>query len=495
MRPSALHVAIAWTLAAALGHAGLGQRIADAINGLDPRALPVAPSLAFAAAVIAAAVLTTAWAARLDDGRAPAERSARRRVLVYLGALLAGLGAASAGVAARIAGWMRVRALVTAGPGVPTTYPSRPPAWQGARVRAYRRLGRTGFAVSDVSFGTGSLPGDARGEAIAREAIERGVNYFDTAPDYAGSGTEQALGRAMRGHRDRLFVATKFCTARGHLPAGSPVDAYVRAIEGSLARLGTDRVDLAHVHACDSVDRLLDPNLHEAFDRLRDAGKVRFLGVSSHTPNLPAVADAAIASGRFDVVMLAYHHGAWPSLGAVVERAAAADLGVVAMKTLKGAKQHNVDALRGEEEAYSQAAFKWVLANPNVGCLVISFQKHRHVDEYLHASGGALAPADLALLARYDRATAGTHCRPHCGACLARCPEQLPIDDVLRYRMYFEDYGDEARGLAAYAALPARADACAACSAPCAGACPDGVAIRERMLGAHALLAPRAPRA
>ena len=50
VRPSALHVAIAWTLAAALGHAGLGQRIADAINGLDPRALPVAPSLAFAAA-------------------------------------------------------------------------------------------------------------------------------------------------------------------------------------------------------------------------------------------------------------------------------------------------------------------------------------------------------------------------------------------------------------------------------------------------------------
>src|SRR5690606_37543380 len=68
---------------------------------------------------------------------------------------------------------------------------------------------------------------------------------------------------------------------------------------------GADYVDLAHVHSCDEIDRLLDPNLHEAFDRLRQAGKARFLGFSSHTPNLAQVAGRAIDSGGFDVMMLA----------------------------------------------------------------------------------------------------------------------------------------------------------------------------------------------
>jgi len=409
-------------------------------------------------------------------------------VLLYLAALTGGLAAAAGGVLARIAGWLRVGELVTGAEGVPTTHPTREPAWESAHIRSRRRLGRTGFEVSDISLGSGALPGDARGEAIARAAIERGVNYFDTAPDYAGSGSEQVLGRAMRGRRDALFVATKFCTPRGHLDAGASVADYVGAIEGSLRRLATDYVDLAHVHACDSLDRLLDPNLHEAVDRLREQGKLRFLGFSSHTPNLPAVANAAIESGRFDVMMLAYHHGAWPSLGEIVDHAAAADMGVVAMKTLKGAKHRGIEELRGREEAYSQAAFKWVLANPSVSCLVISFHKQRHLDEYLHASGRALSQEDVALLELYDRATAGTNCLPHCGACLSQCPAGLPIDDVLRQRMYFEDYGQEKHAIGLYAALPARADACAGCSAPCAAACPSGIDIRERMLGAHELL-------
>ena len=57
------------------------------------------------------------------------------------------------------------------------------------------------------------------------------------------------MGRAMKGHRERMFVATKFCTPAGHVPAGSPVSAYVAAIEGSLTRLQTDHVDLVHIHS------------------------------------------------------------------------------------------------------------------------------------------------------------------------------------------------------------------------------------------------------
>ena len=82
----------------------------------------------------------------------------------------------------------------------------------------------------------------------------------------------------------------------------------------------------------------------------------------------------------------------------------------------------------------------------------------------------------------------GDYCQPHCGVCLPSCPIELPIHDVLRYRMYLRDYGWPAEGLSRYAALPINASACADCAAPCAGSCPLDVPIREKMLDAHRLL-------
>jgi predicted aldo/keto reductase-like oxidoreductase len=315
------------------------------------------------------------------------------------------------------------------------------------------------------------------------------VNYIDTSPDYSAAGSEEAIGRAIRGHRDDVFLATKFCSPRGHLGPGTPVSEYVGLVEASLGRLGTDHVDLVHVHSCDEVERLLDPNLHEAFDRLREQGKARFLGFSSHTPNLVQVAEAAIESGRFDVMMVAYHYGIWPTLPTVIERARRErDMGVVAMKTLKGAKHRGLENFQEHADAYSQAALKWALSNPAVSCAVISFFEFQHVDEYLRASGQPLVPSDVALLEAYDRQIAGSYCAPHCGACLGHCPEELPIPDVLRHRMYFEDYGNEKEALRLYGALRKNASVCASCSAPCLGSCPLGLRIQERMSGAHDLL-------
>lgn len=163
-------------------------------------------------------------------------------------------------------------------------------------------------------------------------------------------------------------------------------------------------------------------------------------------------------------------------------------MGVVAMKTLKGAKHHGLEGFREEARSYSQSALRWVLSNPDVSCAVISFSEMQHVDEYLHASGGRADARDVAVLEKYDRLIAGTHCAPHCGACLDHCPEGLPIHDVLRQRMYFEDYGHEKLAMTQYARLGRNAGVCASCSAPCTGSCPLGIPIQERMVGAHDLL-------
>jgi uncharacterized protein len=378
--------------------------------------------------------------------------------------------------------WPVARDIFFARPPLPPDAPRS--EWAGAHVAAYRRLGRTGAHVSDISFGSAKVAS----ADVVREALDRGISYFDTSPDYADAASERAIGEGIRGRRDGVFLATKFCTPEGHLPADAPVAEIVAAVEGSLGRLGTDRVDLVHIHACNERERLLAPSFHEAFDRLREQGKVRFLGVSSHTPRMVEVMTDAIESGRFDVIMPAYSFKLWPALDRVLALARERDVGVVAMKTLKGAYHRSLPDLAGDAPSFAQSAFRWVLGNGDVSCLVISISEPAQLDEYLAASGQAPTAEDVARLERYDAAAGALYCRPGCGACLPACPEGVAIDDVLRAEMYAERYGDAASGRALYASLGTPAERCLGCAAPCAGACPFGLELGARTRAAHALL-------
>jgi len=496
----------AWLLAAGLlGFFVAGPLLYDSFIGLAPSAFPMgeaiqrlvpsAPNAIGGLVLAIGLVLVLAIATLfLVPRRIAVPSVGRRRFLTGAAALgtatVAG-GAAFArtffGFGTGGPGWQPIAGGIS-GEGVAGTDPNPRSEWKDSRVRAYRRLGRTEFRISDIVLGSGPISGE-QGTEIARLAFDRGVNYVDTAPDYSAHGSEEAMGRALEGRRDEIFVATKFCNALGHLPPGTPVATYVEAVEKSLVRLRTDHVDLVHIHSCDEVERLMDPNVHEAFDRLKQAGKARFLGVSTHTPKLVEVANRAIDSGRFDVMMLAYHHGIWPEIGEIIARARRErDMGIVAMKNLKGAKHHGLEGFKDEANAYSQAALRWTLSNPDVSCAVISFRELAHCDEYLAASGQGLSPRDVAILEKYDREILGSYCAPHCGKCLGACPEGLPIHDVLRHRMYFEDYGQEKEAMRLYAGLAKNASVCAGCSGPCLGSCPIGVAIPERMRGAHDLL-------
>lgn len=414
----------------------------------------------------------------------------RRGFLTAAGAAGAsGVAAITAGAGGFLLGhrrWLPVLDGIAQTPVV-KTHPVRQPEWAGSRVRSYRRLGRTDAMVSDISLGSGQI----KDKNVAIAAIDRGVNYFDTAPDYSHYTSEKILGEAIRetGGREQMFLASKFCTADGHLPSDTPVPEIMAAVDGSLQRLGTDYLDLVHIHSCDDSARLMAPNFHEAFDRLQEQGKARFLGVSTHTPRLAPIAREAIASDRFDVIMLAYHYGLFPEIGRVIDEAHASDVGVVAMKTLKGAKAEKLAGFEQDSGSYAQAAFRWVLSNPSVSCLVVSFFDEQHCDEYLYASGTTPQTTDVALLESYDRLASADYCRPHCGACLDSCERDLPIDTVLRYDMYFESYtGRREMAREKYAKLTRvglDASGCETCPAPCAGACPFELPIRAKMVRAH----------
>jgi len=410
-----------------------------------------------------------------DDPKRPAQLSRR--------ALLRGLSVGAVAGAAGVAGGCKYASQLFLLSDAPKAQ-KQDPAWEGARVRQYRALGRTNFNMSDISFGCSGLsdPG------VVRRAVERGITYFDTSPDYSNAESEKALGEGIRGTpRAQLFIVSKWCTPADHLKNDTPVPKVVEAVDGSLRRLGTDYLDLVHIHAVNSLDRLMAPNIHEAFDRLKAAGKVRFLGVSSHTPDLEMVMRRAVDSGRFDAIMVAYNFKNWPDLRNIFRDGHARGVGVVAMKTLKGAHHSQLaDFTPTERASFAQAAFKWVLSNPHVSGLVVSINQYAQIDEYLTASGQALTSADMALLEKYDRLIARDYCRPGCGACLGACPHEVPVDDVLRYAMYAENYGRQQMAMWQYARLEAgrRVDHCWRCPAPCESRCPFQLPIRAKLLRA-----------
>jgi aryl-alcohol dehydrogenase-like predicted oxidoreductase len=164
----------------------------------------------------------------------------------------------------------------------------------------YRILGRSGVKVSPLCFGTMTFGGDAdetTSAALFARCRDAGINFFDTADAYAYGRSEEILGRLMKDCRDELVVASKFSssTRKGDVNAGGGTRRHIReAVEGSLRRLGTDRIDLYYVHFPDP-DTPIEETLR-ALDDLVHQGKVLYLGIS----NFPAwqVATALGISAR-----------------------------------------------------------------------------------------------------------------------------------------------------------------------------------------------------
>lgn len=369
------------------------------------------------------------------------------------------------------------------------------------QIRRYRRLGRTGLEISDISFGSSRTtdPG------LVRYALERGVNYFDTAEGYQDGRSEEAIGAALQGDRERVILASK-------VKAGARTrrSELMTRLEASLRRLRTDRIDVYFNHAVNDLERLRNDEWTEFAARAREQGKIRFTGVSGHGGQLVACLEHALDHDLADVILCAYNFGQDPSfyqrftsrldwiavqpdLPRVIAKAHAKEVGVVAMKTLRGARLNDMRPYEGEGATFAQAAFRWVLSNPHVSGLVISMTSTEQIDEFIAASGGSEPDGtEVGLLEGYLRSSPDGYCNHGCAACEASCPRGVPVSEVLRVRMYATDYGDRTFARREYAQLPADADSCLSCaSQSCLGRCPQGLEIPRLTRSAHAMLAPR----
>ena len=358
---------------------------------------------------------------------------------------------------------------------------------ESPRIRRYVTLGSTGLRVSDISFGS-SRSADPQ---LVRHALARGITYFDTAESYRGGRAEEAIGEALHGERDSCVIASKH-KAWG----GESRRQMMSALEGSLRRLRTDYIDIYFNHAVNDVQRLQNPEWSEFTDRAIRDGKIRFRGMSGHGGSLVECVNYALDHDLADIVLVAWNFAQdmtfyeklraqlhfvalQPELGRAIERASSKGVGVIAMKTLMGARINDMRPYESSGATFAQAAFRWVLSNPHVDGLVVSMTSAADIDEYVAASGSdRIGAAEMHLLARYAAMQESRYCRHACRACEASCPAGVEIPEVLRARMYDVDYRDPVLARADYAALGAGARACLSCDgAPCLNACPHGVPV------------------
>ncbi len=151
----------------------------------------------------------------------------------------------------------------------------------------YRSLGKTGFSISEVSLGTWQVGGkwgsgfdDENADRILNEAIDKGINFIDTADVYEDGNSEAAVGRVVGSRSERVYVATK-CGRKisPHTSEGYTPERLRGFVEESLRNTGMESLDLIQLH-CPPTEVYYRPEIFEEFDRLRDEGKILNLGVS-----------------------------------------------------------------------------------------------------------------------------------------------------------------------------------------------------------------------
>ncbi len=151
----------------------------------------------------------------------------------------------------------------------------------------YRKLGKTGFDISEISLGTWQVGGKwgdnfnhETADKILNAAVDSGINFIDTADVYGDGESEKAVGRFVKSRSERIYVATK-C---GRLLNPHTSDAYQPAVlrkfvENSLKNMGLETLDLIQLH-CPPTEVYYRPEIFELFDRLKDEGKILNLGIS-----------------------------------------------------------------------------------------------------------------------------------------------------------------------------------------------------------------------
>lgn len=271
------------------------------------------------------------------------------------------------------------------------------------------RIALGGYPFGGVNKARGWDPFSAEGRQTAittvHAALDAGINYIDTAPSYGNGNSESIIGEATEHRRDQFTLATK--VGYRNLSA----QEVTASVEASLRRLRTDVIDVLQFHGGmytgEEVDHILRGGLLDALVRLRDQGKVRFLGF---TVEEPWTAQPLIASGAFDVMQVRYNLIYQAAALHVLNQARDADLGVATMRTMtSGMFQRIAHHLAPEWQAAQdlyEVAFKFVLSDSRVHLPIVGMRWPEEVARNVAIVAGFQPTYDMAQL---PRLTAGIY--------------------------------------------------------------------------------------
>jgi len=394
------------------------------------------------------------------------------------------------------------------------------------KIKEYRTLGRTGFKVSNIGMGTPKNP------AIIKAALNAGVNYLDTSPNYGPS--ERDIGKVINEFdRKSIFITTKITSQHSLSKAdlGSK-DVVLNHARKSLEKLNVDYIDCYILAEFGSRETVNHKGFHQAIDQLKAEGRVRYCGIACHNVHsfsfqkqtMHDILLHAIEDGRFDLLLLVYNYlyseegaiimkaakkrniattimksnpvttypqfKAWAEWGAANNREVPKELEEwlpLLDKNVTDAESYISDQdLVSTDEQLRDIATKFVLDNPNADCLLVQMKTFSDIDFYLKCSGEKLTRADQRKLEVNKLALNNLYCRHSCGICEVSCPHGVPVNTIMHYNYYFQVKGEEKYAMNLYREMEgSRPDVCINCEGFCEKACPYGVLTRPLLMMAQ----------
>ncbi len=329
----------------------------------------------------------------------------------------------------------------------------------------HRTLGRTGMNIPLVNLGF--VRSD--NPRFVSLGLDLGMTLIDTAHGYSNGKNEEMLGEVLKNRpRDSYYIATKV--------RGNTEEQILGQFETSMKRLQLDYVDILMLHGSGSREHALNEERLKAFQKIKDQGRARFFGISTHS-NEPEVIRAVAENNIYDIVSTSYNFKMenFQDLKQAVAEAAAAGIGIIAMKTMAGVYWDK----ERQDPINTNAALKFVLQNPNIHTTIPGATSFQELEENFAINMDITMTQEEINDLRLDQADTGMFCLG-CEQCVAQCPQKIPVPDIMRSYMYAYGYKNLALARETLDSLDLKGAACGNCNS-CEVKCALGFDVPEKI--------------
>jgi predicted aldo/keto reductase-like oxidoreductase len=343
----------------------------------------------------------------------------------------------------------------------------------------YRTLGKTGIRLPIVSMGTYDAAG------LAGIALDSGIVHIDTSAEYNEGNDEKMFGELFKKRpRDSFVIGTSIGMWQyrevDRIKKVITPEILRKYIEASLQRLDLEHIDIYYLGGIKHKEIALYKPYLKVLEAYKKAGKIHFIGVTTHT-NEPEIIRTATDSGIYDVVLTSYNFRKTNrrEIGEAIDYAAKKGMGIVAMKTQAGVYWDREDK---KTMINMKAALKWALQNENVHTAIPSFKTVDQLNEGLSVMEDLILTeqekSDLKL--EPEGYSTGLFCS-QCEKCIPQCPANLDIPTLMRSYMYAYGYRSLAKARITLGQIESSEVPCTNC-ASCRVICSSGFDIKRKVM-------------